>query len=159
MSSNLPITMAMSQYLAHLSALCDSGFALAIHIRLTRPTLLYRTYSSDWIDHYTENGFMLSDPVVHWGLSHTGHVNWDDLASQDTDGVLTAAVAHGLRNGLTYSTGTGPSRTISGLTRSSGKFTEQERAEIAEIVDAVHALLANFDTLSKAEQDGLRALC
>lgn len=51
--------------LDRLRTYCDTGFALAIHIRYTRPSLLYRTYDQAWIDHYSEKGFMLTDPVVH----------------------------------------------------------------------------------------------
>jgi len=50
---------AVTERLTQLRALCDSGFALAIHIRYTRPTILYRTYDQAWIDHYSERGFML----------------------------------------------------------------------------------------------------
>lgn len=38
--------------LDELSAICDTGFALALHIRFTRPNILYRTYPQKWLDHY-----------------------------------------------------------------------------------------------------------
>ena len=158
MTNISPLTAKMSKHLSRLSALCDSGFALAVRIRYTRPTLLYRTYAQDWIDTYTEKGFMLSDPVVHWGLSHTGVALWTELANNDPDGVLASALAHGLFNGVTYSTGSETSRTISGLTRSTHAFTGDELAEIAAIVDDVHAMTEGFEALPTAEQDGLRSL-
>jgi LuxR family transcriptional regulator, quorum-sensing system regulator SdiA len=153
-----PIVAQMSELLERLAAFSDSGFALAIRIRYTSPTLLYRTYPQGWIDHYTENGFMLSDPVVHWGLRQTGMVDWASLINDDPNGVLQSAIAHHLLNGVTYSTGLETCRTISGHTRSSGPFTPAEREEIASLVDAAHALTEGFETLSKAEQEALRTL-
>ena len=156
MGFTLSLTALLKNHLQTLDVLCDTGFALAIHIRYTRPTLLYRTYAQDWSDHYTEQGFMLRDPVVHCGLANTGMVDWNDLA--DPEGVLASARAHGLFNGLTYSTGSTTSRTISGITRSTGTFSEQERAQVAEICDDVHRLTSAFETLPRADQLDLRGV-
>ena len=149
---------ALAGELGRLRAYCDSGFALAIHIRLTRPTLLYQTYAQDWSDHYSEKGYMLSDPVVHWGLTQTGRVVWDSLAGQDPEGVLTAAKRFGLHHGWSYATGVAGDKTIAGLTRSDRAHTEAEVAEICQIVDSIHALTEGVETLGQAEQDELRRL-
>lgn len=148
----------LSKLLKQLSKYCDSGFALAIHIRYNRPTLLYRTYGQDWIEHYSEKGFHLADPVVHWGLSNTGWVQWSELKKQDPEGVLTSALEHGLHNGWTYSIGPATSRTISGITRSGADFSQEERADIAAIIDEVHAMNEGIETASAAEMDVLRRL-
>ena len=144
--------------LARLGHICDTGFALAIHIRYTRPSLLYRTYRQEWIDHYSEKGYMLFDPVVRWGLTHAGGIDWADLASEDPEGVLADARAHGLLHGWTYSTGPATSRTISGLTRTSGPFSKAEKAELAAMVDAVHAATEGMDQFDDATMEALRLL-
>ena len=149
---------SVKERLTRLRVLCDSGFALAIHIRYTRPSILYRTYDQAWIDHYSERGFMLSDPVVHWGLTHVGAVNWADLTDQDPQGVIPDALAHGLHNGWTYAMGPQTSRTIAGLTKSGANFTADERAEIAQIVDDLHALTEGFEGFDPDTQAGLLAL-
>jgi LuxR family transcriptional regulator, quorum-sensing system regulator SdiA len=153
-----PITAQIERQLGRLSSLSNSGYALAIHIRYTRPTLLYRTYPQNWVDHYSENGFMLRDPAVMWGLGQNGMVNWSDLAANDPEGVFTAAHMHGLRNGVTYATGNATSRTISGHSRPDAGFTTEELAELAAIIDTIHQLTASFEALPKPEQDGLRRL-
>lgn len=158
MGLNLPISTAVVLHLNKLAALCDSGFALAIHIRYTRPTLLYRTYAQGWIDQYSEKGFMLSDPTVHWGLKQCGWIAWADLAQSDPEAVIAAAAAHGLHNGLTYSTGPAASRTILGVTRSTSGFTLDERSEIAALIDALHQMTTGFASLSAGEQACLRGL-
>lgn len=141
-----------------LTAVCDRGFALAVHIRLTRPTLLYQTYDQAWSDTYSERGYMLSDPVVHWGLMNTGWVEWESLVGQDPAGVIAAAKAHGLTNGWTYSVGSPSSRTIAGLPRSGAPFTAAERAEMARTVDAIHEATEGFESFPAQLQDRLRHL-
>lgn len=158
MAAGRQIIDTMADLVAQLRTRCDSGFALAIHIRYTRPSLLYRTYDQQWIDRYSEKGYMLLDPVVRWGLTHTGGIDWPELASQDPEGVLADAQAHGLLHGWTYATGPASSRTISGLTRSSGPFSEVEKAELAALVDAVHTTSEGMDQLDDATQEALRSL-
>ena len=150
--------VAIAKLLGRLTALCDSGFALAVHIRYTRPTLLYQTYSQEWADHYSENGYMLSDPVVHWGLTHTGRVEWNTLTDQDPAGVIAAAVSFGLTNGWTYAVGPASTRTIAGLPKSGVPFSAAEVAEIIRIVDSIHELTEGFDNFPAALQNALRTL-
>ncbi len=158
MAENVGKDAEIAQLLGRLRTYCDRGFALAIHIRYTRPTLLYQTYAQDWADHYSENGYMLSDPVVGWGLGNTGWVEWATLTDQDPQGVISDAVAHGLTNGWTYATGPAASRTIAGLTRSGAAFSPEDRADIAAIVDHLHDLTERFDTFPADLKDRLRRL-
>lgn len=148
----------LATLLGRLRAHCDSGFALAIHIRLTRPTLLFQTYDPAWSDHYSERGYMLSDPVVHWGLTNIGRVVWDSLADRDPEGVLQAAKDFGLYHGWTYATGKPGDKTIAGLTRSDRGHTAAEMTEIEGIVDAIHHLTEGFDHFPHAEQEAMRHL-
>lgn len=148
----------VAQLLGRLSTFCDRGFALAVHIRLTRPTLLYQTYDQAWSDTYSMKGYMMHDPVVHWGLGNTGWVDWSSLTDRDPQGVLADAVAHGLTNGWTYSVGPASSRTIAGLPRSGAPFLDAERDEMAAIVDQIHAATEGFDGFPTDLQDRLRRL-
>jgi LuxR family transcriptional regulator, quorum-sensing system regulator SdiA len=148
----------IAQKLGTLAGFCDRGFALAVHIRYTRPTLLYQTYDRAWSETYSLKGYMLADPVVHWGLMNNGWVEWASLVGQDPEGVIADAVAHGLANGWTYSVGPASSRTIAGLPRSGPPFTAAERAEMATLVDVIHAETEGFDSFSAPLQDKLRKL-
>lgn len=148
----------LARLLGRLADLCDSGFALAIHIRLTRPSLLFQTYDSAWSDHYSVNGYMLSDPVVHFGLTRNGRVAWDALTDQDSAGVLKAARDFGLYNGWTYATGQASSKTIAGMTRSDRGHDAAEIAEIEAIVEEIHALTEDFADWPAAEQERVRRL-
>ncbi len=146
------------EVLAQIGAICDTGFALAIHIRFTRSALLYRTYDQKWIEHYSENGYFLSDPVVHWGLMNEGAVDWDALAEQDTAGVLVDAKRFGLFNGWSFAVGPATSRTISGHTKSGMPFSPEERRKIETLVTHAHELTNDIDTMDLGTVEALRAL-
>ncbi len=158
MSKTDGIARQVAAPLSRLSALCDTGFALAVHIRFTRPSLLYRTYASDWIARYSEKGYMLSDPVVRHGLTNTGTVVWADLMADDPAGVIADAVAHGLHNGWNYATGPANSRTLCGFTKSGVAFSQDQMDQARALVDQIHALTDGIEHFGDAEMDALRAL-
>lgn len=141
-----------------LGSLCDRGFALAVHIRLIRPTLLYQTYAQPWVEHYSMKGYMLTDPTVRWGLENTGSIRWPDLAAQDTAGVFADALKFGLTNGCTFATGPAASRTIASATKSGADFTDGERTRIAALVDAIHQATDGFEKLPAVVQQALKDL-
>ena len=151
---------AVAQALKSLGSLCDRGFALAAHIRLIRPTLLYQTYSAAWAEHYSMMGYMIKDPVVGWGLGQTGMIRWSDLSdpAKDPAGVMKDAERFGLANGWTYSTGPASSRTISGTPKSGADFTESERKTVMGLVDAIHEATDGFDAFPAPVQQALRDL-
>jgi LuxR family transcriptional regulator, quorum-sensing system regulator SdiA len=153
-------TLVVKQVTAHLrrlQMLCDTGYALAIHIRYTRPSLMYRTYPHAWLAYYSEHGLMLSDPVVRWALGHEGRVTWQDLERDDPAGVIASARDHGLTHGVSYSVGPAESRTMAGVTRSTA-FTDEEIAEMEAIVTSIHVLTEGFDQLPVTDQNALRVL-
>ena len=100
---------------------------------------------------------MMVDPTVRWGLGHVGAVDWDDLAGEDTDGVLHAARAFGLENGWTYATGAATSRSLASMTRT-GPFTKAQRAEVCGIIDDIHSLTEGFDQMPVEIQDAFRVI-
>ena len=153
-----PRTETVSQALKALGAICDRGFALAVHIRLIRPTLLYQTYAQDWVEHYSVQGYMLTDPTVLWGLKHTGSIRWSDLAGKDPAGVFRDALTFGLMNGYTYATGPVSSRTIASAAKSGVDFTKAERDLIERLVDAIHVATDGFEHFPVAVQEALKNL-
>lgn len=148
----------VSNALTALGRICDSGFALAVHIRLIRPTLLYQTYAQAWVDHYSTKGYMLTDPTVVWGLEHTGAISWAALADRDSAGIFADARSFGLMHGHTYATGPANSRTIASAAKSAADFTAAEQDEICRLVDQIHAATEDFDHFAPAMQQALRDL-
>ncbi len=132
------IRHSVEQLLSETGALCDTGYAYALHIRFTRPSFMYRTYPQSWISRYDEKGMIIEDPVVKWGLSETGLRRWSDL--EDPDGILADAAAHGLTNGLTCAVGPSSSRSIAGFTRSDRAFSDDEAEILLGITEKLHQL-------------------
>jgi len=148
----------MAGLLKKLAELCDTGFALAIHIRYTRPSLFFQTYAQEWIDYYSENGLMLYDPVVKWGLLNTGMVAWSELEGDDPRDVLGQSAKHGLHNGIALGIGPATSRTIAGLTRSGPAFSEEEIAQMVALVTKIHTLTESLVGTETPEMDEMRKL-
>lgn len=134
--------------LASLQALAPDGYALAFHVRFTTPTFLFQTYDRKWLDHYTQEGYVMSDPAVHWGFENTGVVDWDQLRDKDPANVLVAAAEHGLRYGISWAVGDDAGQSLGSFARSDRKFTQGEIDQIVAIVTDLHVLTHNLQALS-----------
>jgi LuxR family transcriptional regulator, quorum-sensing system regulator SdiA len=157
MSKEISVVKQVAACLERLSGYCDTGYLLAVHIRYTRPSLLFKTYPQDWLDRYSEAGMMMVDPVVRWGMTHEGTALWDDLAGDDPAGVIAAARTFGLSHGLSFAIGPATSRTIGSVTRSS-VFTPAEVDDMRVIVTDIHGLTDGLEQLPPKVQEGLRNL-
>lgn len=115
-----------------------AGYAIALHINFTAPTLLFQTYPVAWITHYEESGFILNDPVVMWGFEHQGTCRWSDMADLDTKGVLSAAKAFGMNYGFVVSINANQKKSIGGFARSDRDFSDAEIDEIHDILRLIH---------------------
>ena len=114
--------------LGDLMDTATAGFALAFHVRFTTPSFLFQTYPKDWLDYYSQNGLVMSDPTVAWGFENTGAIGWSDLTASDSAGVLAKAAEFGLKHGATCATGSDESRSIGSFARADRDFTDAERA-------------------------------
>lgn len=160
MPHNDTIVKQVKDKLKALAALSDTGYLLAIHIRLTRPSLMFTTYPQLWLEHYGEKGMMMVDPVVRWAMSETtvsGVAKWSDLADDDPAGVVDSSAAHGLKNGMSFAIGPITSRTIGSVTKST-PFTEAEIATAESLINAIHQLTDGLEKMDSAVQDALRGL-
>ncbi len=149
---------AISPILEELTPLCPSGYALALHITFTTPTFLFQTYSSDWTEHYSQNGMVLFDPVVRWGFENTGVSTWGALAENDSHGVLKSAGDFGLNFGTVISIVEGDSRTIGGFARPDRNHTEEEIEKLTSLLKKVHYHTIASKDLSEEDQAALKRL-
>jgi LuxR family transcriptional regulator, quorum-sensing system regulator SdiA len=160
MTDDIPVAKQVKKHLRQLSALCDTGYLLAVHIRYTRPTLLFTTYPAVWLEHYGDKGLMLVDPVVRWAMSDTnagGVALWADLANDDSGQVVSAAATHGLHNGMSFAIGPITSRTIGSVT-SSTPFSAAATAAAQATITAIHDLTDNSERLDSDVIEALRRI-
>lgn len=144
--------------LERLQPLAPAGYSIGLHIRFSSPLIQFQGYDRSWIDHYSEQGFVLRDPVVAWGFSRSGWVRWSDPAVPDPFDIFGAAASFGLRFGLTVSCGPIRSRTIASFARGDREYTDAEAAMIEPVVQRLHALTEPPDQLTKAQVEALRCI-
>jgi LuxR family transcriptional regulator len=141
--------------LHHLDQRSPAGFAIALHVRFTRPTYLFQTYAKRWMDHYSATGMVMNDPVVRWGLQNTGHALWSELSHIDTVGVFEQAKDFGIMNGVAISIVRGESRSIGGFSRADRDFEAEEIDELEEGLSRLHAATIGLGDLSEKDQRAL----
>jgi LuxR family transcriptional regulator len=144
--------------LAELQVLSPSGYALALHVRFTTPTFLFQTYDRKWLDHYSQNGYVMTDPAVHWGFENRGTRTWAELADLDVAGVFKAAANHGLNYGIAGAVGEDASPSICAFAREDRDFTPEETEEIMGHMREIHALTDNLPSLSPETAAALKEM-
>ncbi len=139
-----------------LEAQSPSGFAIAFHVRFTRPDFLFQTYSKTWTDIYSQSGFVMDDPIVRWGFENTGVIRWSML--DDPVGVLEQARPHGLVYGFACAVENGGTRSVAGFARADREFTDAEIADIAAQVATLHDETAKAGALAPETREELRQM-
>lgn len=144
--------------LQNLARLATSGYFIGLHIRFTSPLFTFQTYDQRWIDHYTENGFVLRDPMTAWGFSRTGWIRWSDPALLDPFGLFKEAAHYGLNFGATVACGPIKSRTTASFARSDREFRDDEIAKIEKTVLRLHDLSEPPEALTEPQIEALKMI-
>lgn len=148
----------IDQKLAVLGKLAPRGFFVGLHIRFTAPLMTFQTYDKAWLDYYTDNGFVLRDPMTAWGFSTTGVIRWSDPALPDPFNLFREAARFGLKYGMTVSVGPIRSRTIASFARDDREFTRQEMEALHGIVCELHDMTEPPFELTTAQVEALRCV-
>lgn len=154
----MPVKFGLDLELHQLSLLAPCGYSIGLHIRFTSPLFMFQTYDQAWLDHYTENGYVLRDPMVAWGFSTTGTIRWSDASLPDPFGLFDKARAYGLNYGATVACGPIKSRTIASFAHADREFSDEEIASIAAIVGRMHDKTEPPEELTKAQVEALRCI-
>lgn len=148
----------ISDKLAALKVSAPAGFALGLHVVYTTPTYMFQTYPRAWLDLYAQRGFLMSDPIVHWGFENTGTVRWSELKAQDSQGVFEAAAEFGLAYGVTVAIETKEGRSFGGFSRTDREFTDDEGQSLYESVCEIHLRTAGGKALADETKEALKKL-
>jgi LuxR family transcriptional regulator, quorum-sensing system regulator SdiA len=132
------------------------GYFLGLHIRFTSPIMSFTTYNQAWTDHYTDNGYVLRDPMTAWGFCATGSTRWSNKKIPDPFRIFRKAASYGLRYGVTISHGPISSRTIASVARADREFENAEIDELEEIVNRLHVMTDPPQKLTNAQIEALK---
>lgn len=146
------------EILRQLDEKCPGGYALALHIKFTTPRFLFQTYAAAWLDVYTQRGYVMTDPTVHWGFENSGTIRWSDLAHMDAAGVLSEAAGFGLVYGVCCATETEGSRSVASFARADREFTDEEMADLFEDVAHLHDMTSGWGSLSPQTAEELHSM-
>ncbi len=141
-----------------LDSLCPEGYAIALHIKFTTPTYLFQTYKTEWIEYYSQRGWVLQDPTIHWGFQNTGTIHWHELEESDTQGIFKKSAEYGLKYGFVLAIETEGSRSVSSFARGDRNFTDDEISEISGLLEILHDKTRNPEQLSPKEREALTRL-
>ncbi|MEZ5885515.1 MAG: autoinducer binding domain-containing protein [Paracoccaceae bacterium] len=144
--------------LRKLALMAPAGYFVGLHIRFTSPLLSFQTYDQTWLDHYTNNGYVLRDPMTAWGFSTTGSIRWSDPKLMDPFGLFKEAATYGLKYGCTVACGPISSRTIASFARADREFEDQEIETIAAIVLRLHDITEPPESLSRSQIEALNCV-
>ena len=154
----MSVKLGIDVELHQLSMLAPAGYSIGLHIRFTAPLFMFQTYDPAWLDHYTERGYVLRDPMVAWGFSTTGTIRWSDTSLPDPFGLFNEARGFGLNYGATVACGPIKSRTIASFARSDREFEDAEIAALAVIVHRLHDTTEPPEELTKAQIEALKCI-
>jgi len=141
----MPELEEIRQLLVELEGLSPSGFAIAFHVRFTTADVLFQTYPKDWIDIYSEKGFVMVDPIVKFGFTQTGHARWSDLKAMDEADIFTMSQAYNMNYGVAIATDSLDSRSVAGFARGDREYTDEEIELLTDYVERLHVLTAFKD--------------
>lgn len=144
--------------LASLRERAPAGFAIALHVRFAAPTYLFQTYPPEWRDAYSQHGYVMSDPTVHWGLAHSGYITWDQLSRDDPAGVLAHAARFGMSHGVTIATGEGGSQSLASFSRPDRDYDAGEIGQLDADFQILHQRTSGLSSLSPETAEALRRL-
>lgn len=141
--------------------IANAGFYIAFRLEFLLPEFEHNTLPLAWVHKYTQQGFLMLDPVMRWIYANTGAIRWSEIDLPDTHGIFQEASEYGLVYGAAISLRDAEDPSI----RSFGNFCRNDRelkdAEIEELSQMLELLFADLtapDDVTEAELEVLAAI-
>ncbi len=138
--------------------LAPSGYYIALRIGFAFPMEEINAYPEEWVNHYTNQRFMLFDPVVRWAYSNVGSCRWSEIPLEDPKRIVAQAQTFGMRYGVTISVfdgGKDAQRSFASFTRGDREYTDLEIKLLKVYLTRRHGETAPPTNLTKAELEAL----
>lgn len=144
-----------------LKELAPVGYHVALRIGFAFPMEEDNSFPPAWISHYSQQRFMLYDPVIRWVYQNTGYIRWSEIDLEDPRRVVAQAKTFGLRYGVAISHvgENGDSlRSFGSFARADREYSDLEMRVLAAFVSRRHAETAPPSNLTKAELEVLQMI-
>ena len=141
-----------------IEQLAPAGHYIALRIGFAFPMEEINALPPEWIEHYTNNRFMLFDPVVRWAYSNIGTCRWSALPLDDPTRIIAQAQTFGMRYGVTISildSGPDAQRSFASFVRSDREYTDLEVKLLKAFLTRRHNETAPPTNLTRAELEAL----
>lgn len=138
--------------------LAPAGYYIALQIGFAFPMEEVNAYPPDWIKHYTNQRFMLFDPIVRWAYANTGTCRWSALSVDDPKQIIAQAKTFGMHYGVLVSvldSGPNAQRSFASFARGDREYTELEVRLLHAYMKRRHSETAPPTNLTKAELEAL----
>lgn len=138
--------------------LASAGYYIALHVGYAYPLSEHNALPEPWVERYTQNGYMLYDPVMRWLYENAGAIRWSDIALADPRKILRQASSFGLRYGVAIScapTGTTGQRSFGSFARPDREFEDAEILILEKKLLRMHEATAPPTNLTRAELEAL----
>ncbi len=138
--------------------IAPSGYYLAVRVGFAFPVLEENKLPEEWVKIYTEQGFMLSDPVMRWVYAHTGAIRWSDITLEDPRDIIEQARQYRLNYGVAISHMDPDQeglRSFAWFAHPQREFTDAEIDNLQQRIVSLHQAKAPPSNLTKAEKEVL----
>lgn len=132
---------AIDAELARIAQIATAGYFVALRNRGTSPLMAFQTYPQAWIDEYTDNAYVLRDPITTWALTVGGTIRWSSPFLPDPFRIFAKAAARGLTYGASIAIGPIGALTICSVARADRELTDDEIAALRAIVTGLHEMV------------------
>ncbi|WP_095588453.1 autoinducer binding domain-containing protein [Actibacterium ureilyticum] len=109
-----------------LQHLGPSGFVLVFNMTFTGPEDFYSSYPAEWQQIYQDEALTITDPIMHWVMTHSGFARWSDIRFPDPGQIMKRARQYDMNFGAVFSAELDGKRCLMTLARADREFTEEE---------------------------------
>ncbi|MEL7025708.1 MAG: autoinducer binding domain-containing protein [Pseudomonadota bacterium] len=137
------------------------GFFLAYRVEFLRPEFEYNSLPRGWVHKYTQQGFVMLDPVMRWLYSNSGTIRWGEIEMPDTSGIFKEAMAYDLNFGVAISIldeNESGVRSFGNFARGDREFTDDEIKELTRRLELLFGDLEAPKDITDAELEALAML-
>lgn len=149
----------IKRFADRLTELAPAGCYVGLRVGFSYPAEELNRLPERWIEHYTQRGLVVHDPVMKWVYGNTGVTCWERIGVEDPRGVLRDARRFGMHHGAVASVvcpGEQGRRSYGNFARADRPFKAFEMRELLTIITQLHKAGAPPRKLTQAETQALR---